>query len=303
MKWNKTNRFEESLQRVEQGGKPDQEFIPLIQASRSVSKLAEMPQPPQSLSAGRQKFLTEAARLRMEGNQKSTRLFWLTRRMGMVGALVSILLVIGLMLGVGYATADSLPGTPFYALKLAAEETLMGLTTKPQARADLAVTLAEERITEITTLMDTGEPVDEPVMGRAKEHLALAVAETTRSNQQAGPATLARLMTASQTQRRLVEARSEEWSESQRQAAQGLLRAMERARKELHMGNGEASGEQHRSHQGTSAQSTPSGPAEQPGPGPNPTEKPGPGPNPTEKPGPGPGPTDAPGGPGSPPTD
>ena len=324
MRWQKARRFEECLQQAAQGKKIEGEFAPLIHTVHLVSRLGELSPPETKLAPGRQRFVTEVARLEAQGAKGHSGQFWATGRMRLVGTVVSLLLLMGLVLGVGQATAYSLPGGPFYTLKLAVEETLLGLTTKPQARANLAVSFAEERLDEITALMDKGAPIDDPMTGRAKEHLAFAVEVASQADEQARYGVFERLTAKIRTQRELLVNSGGELTESQKLAVQDLLRAMEEAREQLLSGKGEPGGEQRSTHMGTPAQLTPPSPEEQSGPGsgaqategsgePNATEEPGPGPKPTDVPaapiepnptggpgsGPGPNPTDDNGGRGS----
>jgi len=219
-------------------------------------------------------------------------------------ALLALVLVVGLTFGASQAAAGSLPGEPLYGLKLAVEETRLALTSDSEARAALNLALAEERLDEITALLEQGQAVDEATAERVERQLRAAL--------EAAPAQALEALAAAiqQRQRTMEQLAGETPDEPLRQ----IIREMERVRQEAHAGQGEPEGEQQRQRQGTPPEPTaspnpshtpdPVGPkaTDQPGPGPvgpQPTDQPGarPGPNPSHTPEPvGPQPTDPPGG-------
>ncbi|WP_165774738.1 DUF5667 domain-containing protein, partial [Candidatus Viridilinea mediisalina] len=93
------------------------------------------------------------------------------------------------LLGTGYATAASLPGSTFYPLKRQSEE-LQVAFTQPPARDKLRRTLLETRLAELSTLVDVQAPTHQVVAGVAEYKAALGLAQTT-SDQRALQAQLA----------------------------------------------------------------------------------------------------------------
>ena len=169
-------QLQASLQRAENGERIEGKLAPLVQTAALVSSLAEPPPPaPNQLLSGRHRFLTEAARLRAGTTAPRRRIAWKPAGLRLAGALVAVILVLGLIFGAGYAAADSLPGEPLYALKLAAETARLQWTADSEARADLTLTLVAERLDEITGLLERHRAVDEPITNRAKEQLAQAL--------------------------------------------------------------------------------------------------------------------------------
>ena len=95
-------------------------------------------------------------------------------RFKLAGALIATLLVFGMVFGAGQAAAASLPGEPLYGLKLAAEQARMELTTDPEAKAELAAELAENRLGEITQMVASGKEVDRETAFAAQQQMSLA---------------------------------------------------------------------------------------------------------------------------------
>ncbi|MFN2166547.1 MAG: DUF5667 domain-containing protein, partial [Anaerolineae bacterium] len=201
-------------------------------------------------------------------------------------ALLALVLVVGLTFGASQAAAGSLPGEPLYGLKLAVEETRLALTSDLEAQAALNLVLAEERLDEVTALLEQGQPVGAETTARVEQQLQAAF--------DAAPAhMLEGLAVAIQQRQRTMEQLA---GDAPDEPLQQLIREMERVRQEAHAGQGDPQGEQQRLRQGTPADPTvmPPGADHTPGPaGPKATDQPGPGPagpQPTDQPGTGPGP-------------
>jgi hypothetical protein len=317
-------RFEEALQRAAQGQEVEGRLTPLVEIARQATALAEPPpSPPHELLPGRQRFVAESARLRAQIYQRRER----PRMLGTVKlatALVSVVIVFGLLLGVGQAMAASLPGESLYDLKLAAEEARLALTSDPQARANLSLALAERRLDEVAALAERNRMVDEPMGKRVEQQLRAALQAAVQVEDPAAAPVLQRLATAIQQRERTMSRLMERLQDQDQLRMQQIVRLMEQVRQEAQAGQGDPAGLRERLRQGTppvppaspGASCTPSlhqTPSQGPGPqatqgpvGPKPTEKPSPspqptqgpvGPKPTEKPSPGPQPTQGPVGP------
>jgi uncharacterized membrane protein YgcG len=173
----RAEQFEEFLQRAEQGETIEGPWAGLVQTAQEFSHLAvEAPPPPRRLRAGRQRFLTEAARQRETKHARNRRrLVPMMGKMRWVGVMVAALLFFTAVSGTGYALADnSLPGGALYGLKGAMEQVRVNLTRSPEAKAELAIDLAEERLEEIATMLQQGKPVDQGVVNQAKGQLVAA---------------------------------------------------------------------------------------------------------------------------------
>jgi hypothetical protein len=131
------------------------ELEPLLRLAIELQTLRQdEPPPPTGLQAGRQKLLTEAARLKalQEERARGRRLsLWpinlqsLLRRSTVVVALVAVLLVTLLGGGTIAASANSLPGDSLYAVKRMTEEFQLVLTLDRQAKAQLVQELDQRR--------------------------------------------------------------------------------------------------------------------------------------------------------------
>jgi len=87
-----------------------------------------------------------------------------------VGLAAVIVLVI-----LGGASADTVPGDLFYPLKLAKEKVTFGLTTKPGHRAELRLTFADRRLEELVKMADSDGEVDPNLVRRLLKQGALAL--------------------------------------------------------------------------------------------------------------------------------
>ncbi len=256
-----------TLQRAEDGERIEGKLAPLVQTATVVSSLAgQPPPPPNQLLSGRQRFLTEAARIRAKKAAPPRRVAWQPAGMRLAGALGAVVLVLSLIFGAGYAAADSLPGEPLYALKLATEATRLQWTTDPEARADLALTLVGERLDEITRLIEERRGVDEAIANRATEQLAQAFLAVQQVEGQAAALASQRLGDVLQIREQTLRHAASTLPQAEQAAVLALLREMNRVRQELHTGQGEPNREQPRQQQET--------PTGQPGPGAKREDKP-----------------------------
>ena len=150
MSGREAERFEEALQQAAQGQAVRLRLHPLVQTARQAAVLSgPVPPPPCQLAPGRQRFLTEAVSLRAGKGKRREKQVRTAGVLGFGTALVALVLVLGLVFGAGQALAGGLPGGPLYGLKLGFEGVRLALTTDPQARANLSLALAEERLDEI----------------------------------------------------------------------------------------------------------------------------------------------------------
>ncbi len=185
-------------------------------------------------------------------------------RVKLAGALIATLMVFGLVFGVGQAAAASLPGSPLYGLKLTAEQARMELTSDPEARAELAAELAQNRLSEIAQMVADGTEVEGETAFKAQQQVSLAFQA---ANQVSGDEQLKfqaqnRLQNIIQAQHQVMTS-AVDAAPQQQEPVRALLRSMERVRAELHTGEGEASGEQNRTN--WEADPNAAGPVGQPG--------------------------------------
>ena len=188
-------------------------------------------------------------------------------RLKLAGALIAALLVFGMVFGVGQAAAASLPGGPLYGLKLTAEEARMGLTSDPEAKAELAAEQAENRLDEIGRMMAAGKTVDGATAHKAQQQLSQAFQAMHQVNGEGQLQARHRLTNMLQNQHRVMALEVNGLSDQQQEPVRTLLRSMERVRLEVHTGEGEASGEQNRNNR--EEEPVPQGPAGEPGAGPH----------------------------------
>jgi hypothetical protein len=233
MKHKKAEILEKSLQQAAQGKSIDKAVAPLVETAQLVSALAEPPPtPPNRLIRGRQQFLTQASRLRVQQTTKPKAFVWRAgnMRLKLAGTLVAALLVFGMVFGVGQAAAASLPGGPLYGLKLTAEEARMGLTSDPEAKAELAAELAENRLDEIGKMMAAGKTVDGATAHKAQQQLSQAFQAMHQVNGEGQLQARHRLTNMIQNQHRVMALEVNGVSDQQQEPVRTLLRSMEQVR-------------------------------------------------------------------------
>ena len=237
-------RFQEALELVEQGGPVEGQMAPLVQTAHGLRLLASPPPPPpQGLVQGRQRLLAKAAQLHARQAALEARRGRMPRAMRLGFALAALFVVFGLFVGLGQVAAESLPGSPLYGLKLAAEKAHLTLTTDPKARADLLRTHAEKRLDEIIGLLNGKQPVDSTVVGRAEEQWALALAAVSQLGEADKSMALQRLAAAIGSRQQTLQTLAGADPEP---PLRELLREMDRLRLEAHLGQGSSDGEQER---------------------------------------------------------
>jgi hypothetical protein len=127
---------------------------PLLRLALEIRSLGQEPAPtPLNLQAGRQRVLREAARLRIDQQQKAgTRQmpWWLNlqallRKSAAAVALASVLLVTILGAGTVAISANSLPGDALYPVKRISEEVQLFLTIDEERKAQLVERLDARR--------------------------------------------------------------------------------------------------------------------------------------------------------------
>ncbi|MBN1873659.1 MAG: hypothetical protein JXA33_05475 [Anaerolineae bacterium] len=163
---------------------------------QTLKRLQPVPPPDsQAWMVGRQAFLAEAQSLTSqivtserefrhkkqsaptrENARAKSRLFW---RRSTMGALLKVVLVIGLLLGgtvgtVG-ASQHSLPGSLLYPVKLQIEDWRLASIRDPLPASSLALSLAQERVDEAVRLYSNAVTIPTSLGTRYQAHLAFAL--------------------------------------------------------------------------------------------------------------------------------
>lgn len=164
------------------------ELVPLVQLARAIRDLPR-PEPPASGLADVQDQVRRAARARREAERAKSRptLRLPVRQTGLpvparlVWRLVQVaaIVLVALALSMGSITvaAESLPGSPLYPVKRAAEQVQLRITFDPQQRAALRLTFAERRANEMVALAHRGRPIDQVTLAVMLEETGIAIRE------------------------------------------------------------------------------------------------------------------------------
>ncbi len=140
---------------------------------------------PRAAALGRAQFLAQAKTMRDSlptpaPRFREFRLFLASKRPSWrprlaLSWVTAVLVALGLFLSTGVLTVSasqgSLPGEPFYAVKIWTEDTVLRSVTSPEARLNLILDLTDRRMQEITRLVETGRPVPQQVVDRLNTEL------------------------------------------------------------------------------------------------------------------------------------
>lgn len=139
------------------------------------------PVSPAGMARGRQRFLSEAGRRaeKHRARQRPLAWPWPARRWA-----VTVLALMLLFLAAGttavVASADSLPGSPLYSVKIAAEEVRLTLTRAPEPRARLHMARAQRRTQELNALLTQEAPVGGDLLVSSLNEAEAALRELSR---------------------------------------------------------------------------------------------------------------------------
>jgi hypothetical protein len=173
---------------------PNPELDPKLAASlKSLQRQAL--RDPQAASRARQAFLEQAAQIkprvsnlppnRLEGRKENLLAFWFGLRKEknpMLNFVLSVVLVLGLMLGAGATTVAAAQAAPpdgaLYPLKTWSEDVRLDWVADPQAKLDLTLQFNARRSADLQTALCSGAAVPEPVLARFEnqERLTLTLA-------------------------------------------------------------------------------------------------------------------------------
>lgn len=154
--------LEECLGRVLSGGSIEEclaafpeyagELRPLLETALEASRACQVTPSPEFKARARYQFrmaLNEAA-----AAPKRSWLGWVPRWAPVTAIIVAVLGAGG---GTVAAAGGSMPDSPLYRVKMAAEQVQLGLTHSNEARTQLAMDLAERRVVEIAYMANKGD--------------------------------------------------------------------------------------------------------------------------------------------------
>jgi len=125
---------------------------PLLQMAQAVIKVSAIL--PRAEFKARARYEFHSA-LQAEATKRHQPLFSLRRRWSVALMVVSILLLAGG--GTVVAASNSMPDSPLYPVKLAAEQVQLALTPSDIGKARLCAVLADRRVAEIICMADKGD--------------------------------------------------------------------------------------------------------------------------------------------------
>jgi len=142
------------------------ELEPLLRTALTLRKAYARPAPSQeALARVRRGFLAEAER-RQRALAERKRRGWLrwqpqfSLSRGLATALLTLVLLFGLLGGGSIVSANSLPGDPLYGVKRASEKMLLLLTFDAQQRAALERQFESRRVEEVKKVVEQGRQVE-----------------------------------------------------------------------------------------------------------------------------------------------
>jgi len=143
------------------------------------------PPPPPSLAAGRARFLAQAQKLREGRSSRRSHaspgiVAWPWGNVGtaLLRPVVSVLIaaiMLSLVAFTAQAASQSLPGSPFYPVKLAVERTQVAVTFDAEAEARLETMLAHRRLSEVRLLAQAGHEPDTSTLDRLEKQWSISL--------------------------------------------------------------------------------------------------------------------------------
>jgi hypothetical protein len=203
------------------------QLAPLIQVA---DRIREASHPTLSVSATKaveQRLLKRATELRQSEAKSSCWSFpFSLRPLGTVAAMLIVVLALVLAGGGGivYASTDSLPGSPLYGVKRAAEQAQLFLAPAGTKRVELHIKFAQRRLEEVQALAEIKGQVDEEALAAIAEETELALEGIEKAPAQDKSALLDKLVSLTERQQAVLE---EVWAEAPEAAQKGLNRALE----------------------------------------------------------------------------
>jgi len=145
---------------------------PLLQVATLTAAAVPQDPSPAFVSATRSRLLTALAQKRAA--RQRPRLILRPLALRLAAALVALLLVLTSCLVV---SADSLPDSPLYPVKLAAEQVQIWLAPDAEARAQLHLQFVQRRFQEAQDLLQQGKSLQQPVLQTLNNEAEQARAE------------------------------------------------------------------------------------------------------------------------------
>jgi len=187
------NILDECLERLGRGetlgqclqSYPEQaaQLEPLLHMAQAVIKASAIL--PRSEFKARARYEFRSA-LQAEATKKRQPLFSLRRRWSVALMVVSILLLVGG--GTAVAASNSMPDSPLYPVKLAAEQVQLTLTPSDMGKARLCAMLADRRVAEIICMASKGDVQQvELITQRLDERLAILAALASAGGEAGAP--------------------------------------------------------------------------------------------------------------------
>lgn len=148
-------------------------------------------------------------------------------------SIVGIILAIAVAFGgagtAAYASQDSLPTEPLYAVKQLTEEMRLVLTIDPQEKADLLLNFVSERVREMQALSAEGEAIPQQIALRLETQLHLALQAAAQLDDAEMVQTLTRLQQMTQSHLQAMDQLKQ--GDSQEESLQLVTRAMLQAQR------------------------------------------------------------------------
>lgn len=134
------------------------ELEPLLETAALVKRSFRRPEPSEiALTRARNHFMAEVARrqqLEQTPRGKRASRFSFAWSPGLATALLTLIILVGVLGGGGMVSANSIPGDPLYGVKRASESVRLMLTFGHEAKADLEQAFAERRIQEVMQALE-----------------------------------------------------------------------------------------------------------------------------------------------------
>jgi hypothetical protein len=202
------------------------------------------PPDPATIAEERAKFLVQAENLRSnvsavitadmhDKTKPRVNKFRWKQPVPLFRALIAVMVVVILLAGSSatvFASQNSLPGDPLYAIKSIGEDLRITMARSPQTKLDLTLTYTNRRISEISSLVSNGEELPTQTYERYQQELEHALDLAVQMNDQQMHAALIQIKNRAENQGMTME---ELLASLPEQASPAIIRLQERLQEQV----------------------------------------------------------------------
>lgn len=146
--------------------------------------------------------------------------------------LIALMITFGAVGGTVYASQDSLPNQPLYAVKTLTEDIQMRFADQPQEKIDLLEEFSNRRIEEVTALNEQGKEIPQNTFTRFEQHTEIMLQLSAELNEESQAQSLSQIRNALRVHEEVIHKLANRESGK---AEQALLRVQEKLQAQIQL--------------------------------------------------------------------